>query len=52
CQVLNSPSAVPSVESMSPPLSLPPHFNSSVLFHSKHSSPPQELNEMPPTPKK
>ncbi|KAH9311580.1 hypothetical protein KI387_026615, partial [Taxus chinensis] len=52
CQALNSPSAVPNVDPMSPPLSLPPHLNSSFLFPSKQSISPQELNEIPPTPKK
>ncbi|KAH9291037.1 hypothetical protein KI387_044166 [Taxus chinensis] len=52
CQVSNSPSAVPNVESMSPPLSLPPHLNYSFLFPSKQSSPPQELTEIPLPPKK
>ena len=51
-QILNSPSAVPNVDPMSPPLSLPTHLNSSFLFPSKQSSPPQELIETPPPPKK
>ncbi|KAH9320352.1 hypothetical protein KI387_043948 [Taxus chinensis] len=52
CQVSNSPSAVPSVESIPPSLSLPPHLSFSALFPSKQSSPPQELTETPPPPKK